>query len=895
MKKFADFIVNKRNYILAFMLILAAVCVFLIPKVGVNSDMTKYLSDSSSMKQGITLMEKKFPEEKETYTVRVMFRGLTGEEKREIKEKLTAISNVESVEYEPDSEDYNTEDFTLYVLNTKYGYDTAEEKAIENQVRKDYSDFDITLKNDDTSAPDIPLSVYLAAFGIILVVLLISCGSYFEPVLFLITIGIAVVLNLGTNFFLGEISDVSFGIAAVLQLALSMDYSIILMNRYRQELKKTDDRKEAMANALRAAFGAITGSAVTTVVGLLVLVFMSFKIGADIGIVLAKGVALSMVCVFTVLPALILLSHRLIEKTEKKKKDKKNKKGLSDALGRFSYRFRGIIAALFVLIFLGTGYLQSGTKTVYTLAEKDAIADIFPKNNPLVLLYENSDEDKIAEIAEELQKSDGAKSVISYPTTIGRQYTAKEMVSLLSDMEFNVDEKLLNIIYCRYNSGGKIKPMTLPSFIVFLTETVSSDPLFSGSVDADAAAELAALKPLIDKNALTAQMLSAVLAQSIGMDAGQTAQIFMLRYGTEYSPDKTMSIYEFVTFVTENVLSDPKYASAFDDAAKIRLYQVKAIADATVGDREFLPEEMADFLGGISEKFDKTTVELLYLYNESLTAETGTMSPKQLAEYLENLSGEPSLAALITAEQKTGIEKAKAQIDDGTSLLKGENYSRLTVTTVLPVESEKTAEFVNKIKGLCREKLSGKYYLVGNSAMVDEMENRFDSELLFITMLTALSVFMVVAITFRSLAVPAILVLIVQCGVFITVSALGIAGGSMYYLALLIVECILMGATIDYGILFTSYYREMRTTLPVKEALIGAYRGSIHTILTSGTIMVLITAVIGPLFENPAIEQIVRTLAVGCASAIFLIMFILPGILALLDRLAVGAKNKHGK
>ena len=81
--------------------------------------------------------------------------------------------------------------------------------------------------------------MYLAAFGIILVVLLISCGSYFEPVLFLITIGIAVVLNLGTNFFLGEISDVSFGIAAVLQLALSMDYSIILMNRYRQEMKKT--------------------------------------------------------------------------------------------------------------------------------------------------------------------------------------------------------------------------------------------------------------------------------------------------------------------------------------------------------------------------------------------------------------------------------------------------------------------------------------------------------------------------------------------------------------------------------------------------------------------------------------------------------------------------------
>ena len=115
----------------------------------------------------------------------------------------------------------------------------------------------------------------------------------------------------------------------------------------------------------------------------------------------------------------------------------------------------------------------------------------------------------------------------------------------------------------------------------------------------------------------------------------------------------------------------------------------------------------------------------------------------------------------------------------------------------------------------------------------------------------------------------------------------------MYYLALLIVECILMGATIDYGILFTSYYREMRATLPVREALIAAYRGSIHTILTSGSIMVLITAVIGPLFGNPTIAEIVRTLAVGCASATLLILFILPGILALCDRFAVRKKNRR--
>ena len=899
MKRLSSFIVNKRIFILTVMLILTAACGFLIPQVGVNSDMTKYLPSDSQMRQGISLMEKEFPEEYAAYTIRVMFRGLSDDKKTELKDALAAIQNVERVSFDPDSSDYNSGEYTLYILNTQYGYDTEEETAIEEQVAETYSDYDLTIKNDDTSSPDIPFSVYLAAFGIILIVLLISCGSYFEPVLFLITIGVAVVLNLGTNYFLGEISDVSFGIAAVLQLALSMDYSIILMNRYRQELKKTDDRKEAMKSALRAAFGSITGSAVTTIVGLLVLVFMSFKIGADIGVVLAKGVAFSMLCVFTVLPALILMSHRLIEKTEKRKRTgDTDKKSLAAALGKFSYRFRKVIAVLFVVLFVGTGYLQYGTKTVYTLAEKDPIASIFPKDNTIVLLYDNEDEDKIPEIASAMEGKDGVKSVLSYPTTIGRQCTVDEMTELLSDLsgDLKADAELLNIVFYRYGTKGQTDPMTLSAFVEFLSDTVAADPLFSDYIDETAAAQLAALKPLTDQEALRTPLPPAVLAQSLGMDEGQVTQLFMLRYGMEYTPDKTMSLYEFVSFLTETVLPNPEYAAMFDDAAKGTLYQTKVIADAVVNDKEFTAKEMADLLGEMGSPFDENTVELLYLYHGSMeqTDTAYTMSPVQLVEYLETLSSDPSFSSLLTAEQKDGISKAKTQLDDGTAQLKGDEQSRLTITTKLPVESEKTSAFVKELSALCDEELPGEHYLIGNSIMVDEMESGFGREQLVITLLTAVSIFIVVALTFRSLAIPAILVLIVQCGVFITVSALGAIGGSMYYLALLIVECILMGATIDYGILFTSYYREMRATFPVSEALIAAYKGSIHTILTSGTIMVLITAVIGPLFGNPTIEQIVRTLSVGCASAMFLILFLLPGIIALCDRAVIG-KNKKEK
>ena len=899
MKRLTNFIVSKRIYILVVMLILTAVCSFLIPKVSVNSDMSKYLPDNSSMRQGLSIMEKEFPAEEDSYTIRVMFKGLGSEKKAEVKDALAAIENVDSVSYDRDSSDYNSGEYTLYILNTKYGYDTEEETVIEKQVTEKFSGYEVTVKNDDTSAPDIPLSVYLAAFGIILVVLLISCGSYFEPILFLLTIGIAVVLNLGTNFFLGEISDVSFGIAAVLQLALSMDYSIILMNRYRQELNKGDDRKEAMANALCAASGSITGSAVTTIVGLLVLIFISFKIGADIGIVLAKGVAFSMLCVFTVLPALILLSHKLIEKTEKKERAKKaHKKGLSAVLGGFSYRYRGVIAALFIVLFLITGYLQSDTKTVYTLAAKDPIADVFPKDNTIVLLYDNADEGKIADIVAVLQKKDDVKNIISYPTTIGKQYTVKEMSEMLSKISENLqtDEKLLNIVYYHYHANGKTEPMTLSDFIVFLSDTVAIDPMFSGYIDEAAAGQLAVLKPLTEKSALTTPMPPAALAQTLGMEAEQVTQLFMLRYETEYTPDKTMSLYEFVSFLTDDVLPKPEYAVMFDEAAKTTLYQTKVIADAVVGGKEFTDKEMAEFIGKISDKFNENTVKLLYLYSASLKPGNAqnTMSPRALVYHIEKLASEPLFSALLTNEQKAGIANAKKLLDDGVQQLKGKAHSRLTVTTKLPIESEKTSAFVKEMIKLYDEKLSGEYHLIGNSIMVAEMESGFGREQLIITLLTAVSIFVVVALTFRSLAIPAILVLIVQCGVFITVSALGTIGGSMYYLALLIVECILMGATIDYGILFTSYYREMRATLPIKEAIVAAYKGSLHTILTSGTIMVLITAVIGPLFGNPTIEQIVRTLSVGCASAMFLILFVLPGILALCDRV-VGRISTNSK
>lgn len=886
--KVYNFLVKRCAAVLAVMLALAVVCGVLMFGVGINSDLTKYLPDDSKMRRGMELMEEHFPDEG-SYTIRVMFKDLVGDEKESVRETLSGINNVDSVEYDPDSADFNKDGYTLFVLNTRFDYDSDEEAEIEENVASVFKDYDVTVRNNSLKSPEIPITVYLAAFGIILVILLISCGSYFEPLLFLINIAVAIVLNLGTNIFLGEISDITSGVAAILQLALSMDYSIILMNRYRQELEKTDDRGTAMSKALRSAFGSITGSAVTTIVGLLVLLFMRFKIGTDIGIVLAKGVAFSMLCVFTVLPALILVSHKAIEKTKKKGHGEDRESRSLSAIGRFEYRFRFLIATLFVLLITGAGFLQTQTTTVYTLRDRDPIADVFTSENTLVLLYKNEDEEAVRGILYDAESDSNVKSVSAYATTIGKEYTAHDMYDALSeiltsDTDAELTPDMLGIVYYDYHEKGRIYPMTLPEFVGFMEDKVLGDPVYASFIDGKTAESIRMLGKLADKTTLMTPLSPESLAGALGMSVEQVTQLFMLRYMESYTPDKTMSLYEFVTFLTENVLTNSNYAAMLDENTVRTLMQTKNIADAVADETAFTPEEMSELLGGA----DEASLSTLFLYHASLTHSDPewTLSLDALFSHLYDLTSDSRFDSLLTEELGAEITDAKDTIDEAIRKLRSDEYSRAVITSDYPDESAETTAFVKRLRDECGAKLSGEHYFIGNSEMVYELENGFDRELLTITLLTAVSIFVVVALTFRSLIIPAILVLIVQCGVFVTVSAVGLSGGSIYYLALLIVECILMGATIDYGIVFTSYYREARSAgRDVRDALIAAYRGSIHTVLTSGSIMVLVTMVVGPLFGNPAIEQIVKTLSVGALSAILLILFILPALIAVFDRL----------
>lgn len=235
------------------------------------------------------------------------------------------------------------------------------------------------------------------------------------------------------------------------------------------------------------------------------------------------------------------------------------------------------------------------------------------------------------------------------------------------------------------------------------------------------------------------------------------------------------------------------------------------------------------------------------------------------------------------------VEQAKNIIQDNKEKLIGSNYSRVIINTKFDLESDEVYEFIQKIY----DNLEGtESYIIGDSLMSYEMSKTFENEFNYISILTMVTIFIVVAFTFKSFTTPLVLVLIIQCAVYMTMGILGMIGEHVYFIALLVVQSILMGATIDYAIVYTSYYIESREKLNVKESVKNAYNKSIHTILTSSSILIIATLLVGK-FSSGIVSMLCNTLSQGVLCATVLILIILPATIACLDKFVVKRKNKQ--
>lgn len=319
---------------------------------------------------------------------------------------------------------------------------------------------------------------------------------------------------------------------------------------------------------------------------------------------------------------------------------------------------------------------------------------------------------------------------------------------------------------------------------------------------------------------------------------------------------------------------------------------MNGIMNAVINKTEYSPEEIFAILSNLTDGIDQNTIDILYIYygSENYYNEEWQMTIEQLINYVNNNILEDSrFDDFIDEEMRNKIKDANQTIQENKEKLVGNEYSRIVLNTTFELEGEETFDFLKKTyKDLDGTEL----YIIGDSPMAYEMSKTFESEFNKVSIITMIAIFIVVAFTFKSVGIPLALVLIIQCAVYLTMGILGLLGGKIYFIALLIVQSILMGATIDYAILYTSYYKESRVNMNIKEAIINSYNKSIHTILTSSSILILATFIVGK-YASAIVSKICVTLSQGVLCSTILILFVLPPVLATLDKLIVKNKLKE--
>lgn len=284
------------------------------------------------------------------------------------------------------------------------------------------------------------------------IVLSICMESFLIPVLFLLGIGIAIVYNLGTNIFMGEISYITKALAAVLQLGVTMDYSIFLWHSYREQIANYDDHKEAMAHAIEKTVKSVVGSSLTTVAGFAALCFMSFTLGLDLGIVMAKGVVIGVICCVTVLPSMIMIFDKLLEKTS-------HRSFLPDTnrLSGFITRHYKVFALILVLLIVPAAYCQKNASVYYNLDE--TLPDYLPSTQAneklqndyqmgalhMLLIDSSLPSKEVRDMISEMEKVEGVKSVLGLETILGSRVPESMIPSSIKEIMENENYELLMI------------------------------------------------------------------------------------------------------------------------------------------------------------------------------------------------------------------------------------------------------------------------------------------------------------------------------------------------------------------------------------------------------------------------------------------------------------------
>ncbi len=677
MKKFYRHIVNHQRLIISIFMILFVICAISKQFVSVNYDMNDYLPPDSASTLALDVMENEY--EGGIPNARVMISDVSIPEALKYKQKLENVDGVSSVTWLDDvtsvtvplaTLDSDTVEAYYKDNNALFSITIEEDKRIDavNEIRQIIGEDNamsgsaVTTALATTSTVNEITTIALIAVAFVLIVLILTTTSFAEPFLVLAGLGVAIVINSGSNLIFGEISFVTNSAGNILQLAVSLDYSVFLLHRFSECREKTEDTKDAMVDALTMSTSSILSSGLTTVIGFLALCLMQFQIGPNLGLALAKGVAISLITVFIFMPALILGTYKFIDKT-KHKSFMPSFKGF----GRFVSHIMMPMAIIFAIV-IAPSYLASNANSFYYGAshifgsdtklgsDTNKIEDIFGKQDTYVLMVPKSNTATQKELSDALHDIREVKSILSYVDTVG----------------------------------------------------------------------------------------------------------------------------------------------------------------------ETIPEQ--------------------YLDSNTL------------------------------------------------SKLNSENYTRMVLTVETEYEGDKTFSLVETIRNTAEEYYPGNWYLAGEGVSTYDLMSTVTADMVKVNLVAIAAVFLVLLMSEKSLILPIILVLSIETAVWINLSIPYFTDKTIFYIAYLIISSIQLGATVDYAILFTDRYKEMRQSYKKKKAIVETISAVSVSILTSASVLTVVGFLLGIFSSHGLLSQLGYFLGKGTLCSLAIVLFVLPGLLYLFDKFII--KNK---
>lgn len=759
MKKLTNFIVNKKNYIIVLFIALIAYCIWGMGQVKIEYDITSYLPSNTDTKQALDIMEEEFV----TFgTTKIMLRNISFEDALVLHDEIEQLDGVKSFDFH-NTEDYYKQSCALFNITFDGDADDELSVAAYNKTLELLDGYDLLVSASltDTYAEELQHDVnfvLILAIVIIIAVLAFTTKSFGEIPVFILTFGVAALLNMGTNYWLGTISFISNSVCVILQLALAIDYAIILCHRFSEEKANGLSPKEAMAAALAKAIPEIAGSSLTTIAGLLALTTMALGLGADLGIVLAKSIICSMITVFLFMPCITLYFSKAIDKTAHKSFVPK-----ISAVGKFDVKLRYVIPAVFLVTVIVCGYFSFQTEYVYSTGSIDtsrpSATQIAQRETEAVFGYSN------------------------------------QLAVLVPKGDYNLEKRVI--------------------------DTVSTHEEVKEAIG-------------ISNVEITANGTTHYLTDRLNY------RQFALLLGTDDST--AASIYRAYAYFSQSDSQDGVSEVALFEANKdIYTASILDICDCAFGHDDFI----SAFLNGNDDLLDT-------------------------------------------------YETLRDTINDAEAQLIGTNYTRVLFILDSDIESKQTFAMIEnmreEVKAFCPQAI-----FAGDSMSSYDLDKSFSTDNLKVSILTVLFVFVILMFTFRSWGTPIPLTATIQGAIFINFSISAFAGTNLFFFVYLIVSAIQMGATIDYTIVITNRYQELKQTTDKKTAVIESLNQSFPTILTSGSILAIAGFLIGGVVGDPLIATLGSCLGRGVLISIASVMLVLPALLMIFDKWLDKTKFKPRK